>query len=263
LYFISRKTYYKWRQLDNQHGKYFPRKEPPQTKIKGEIKIFIFEQKKLINYGPRKMKLLIKRKFNLDISTTAIYKYYKKKNLIFRPQKKLPWYTPLKKPLQATYPGEIVQLDAKYVWEDNIRKYQRTFIDIYTGMQFAITTNNMTAEDTIRAFTKADNYFPFKMIGIQTDNGSENRGDFHQYLGQRGIAHYFIPKSSPIWDGAVERAHGVIDQEYYLNPRRPWLTLFEYLTWYNCERIHLGRYLHGITPLEKFNSYQLSVTSKG
>ena len=59
-----------------------------------------------------------------------------------------------------------------------------------------------------------------------TDNGGENRGEFYQYIGKCGIAHYFIPKSSPQWDGAVERAHGVIDQEYYLNPNfsfTPWL----------------------------------------
>ena len=65
------------------------KKEHPGTKIKGEIKVFICDEKTRINYGPLKMKLLIKRRFNVDISTTAIYKFYKKKNLVFRPQKKL------------------------------------------------------------------------------------------------------------------------------------------------------------------------------
>ena len=92
-----------------------------------------------------------------------------------------------------------------------------------------------------------------------TFNGSENRGDFHQPLGAKGIAHYFIPKSSPTWDGAVERAHGVIDQEYYLNPTRTWKTLEEYLHFYNYERIHLGKYLNGMIPIEKFNYYLSTV----
>ncbi|MEA3399202.1 MAG: DDE-type integrase/transposase/recombinase [Patescibacteria group bacterium] len=261
LYFISRKTYYKWKNLDNRSKKYIPRKTHPQTKIKGELAIFIYEQKNLINYGPRKMKLLIKRKFNIDISTTAIYNYYKKKNLIFRPQKRLPWYQPIKNVVVPKEPGEVVQVDAKYVWIDNARKYQRTFIDIFTGFHHAVITNTLTSKDTIQAFNEAEVKFPFKIFGIQSDNGSENRGEFHQYLGKRGIAHYFIPKSSPTWDGTVERAHGVIDQEYYLNYRKPWKTLFEYLTWYNYERIHLGKYLNGLTPIEKFNNYQLSVTS--
>lgn len=260
LYFISRKTYYKWRKKDLGSRTYIPKKEHPETKIKGDIKVFICNEKLRINYGPLKMKLLIKRRFDLNISTTAIYKFYKKKHLVFRPQKKLAWYTPLKERLVPRVPGEIVQMDAKYVWEDNTRKYQRTFIDVYSGMQFAVVTKTMTSEDTINSFLLAEKYFLFKILGIQSDNGSENRGDFHKYLVNRGIAHYFIPKSSPNWDGAVERAHGVIDQEYYLNPKRIWKTLEEYLYFYNYERIHLGKYLCGMTPIEKLNYYLSTVS---
>src|ERR1035437_6132303 len=229
LYLISRKTYYKWRAKDNSSRIYIPKKEHPETKIKGDIKIFISDEKKRINYGPLKMKLLIKRRFDINISTTAIYNLYKKKNLIFRPQKKLQWYTPIKEAVIPKAPGDVGQMDAKYVWEDNTRKYQRTFIDIYTGFQQAVIYEPMEARDPIFAFLEAEKVFPFPILGIQSDNGSENRGDFHQFLGQRGIIHYFIPKSSPTWDGAVERAHGVIDQEYYLNTTRPWKTLPEYL----------------------------------
>ena len=260
LYAISHKTYYKWREKDRGSRTYVSKKEHPETKIKGDIKVFICEEKMRINYGPLKMKLLIKRRFGIDISTTAIYKFYKKKGLIFRPQKKLAWYTPLKDPVIPKAPGEVIQMDAKYVWEDNIRKYQRTFIDIYTGIQFATVTSTMTAEDTINSFLQAERYFSFKILGIQSDNGSENRGDFHKHLVEKGIAHYFIPKSSPTWDGAVERAHGVIDQEYYLNPRRTWKSLEEYLHFYNYERIHLGKYLNGMIPVEKLNYYLSTVS---
>ena len=260
LYLISRKTYYKWKTKDLGSRAYIPKKEHPETKIKGEIKIFIENEKKRINYGPLKMKLLIKRRFDLEISTTAIYKFYKKKGLVFRPQKKLAWYTPIKEKLVSRAPGEIVQMDAKYVWEDNTRKYQRTFVDIYTGIQFATVTSAMTAEDTINAFLEAEKYYEFKILGVQSDNGSENRGDFHKHLVEKGIAHYFIPKSSPTWDGAVERAHGVIDQEYYLNPRRTWKSLEEYLHFYNYERIHLGKYLNGMIPIEKYHYYLSTVS---
>ena len=260
MYMISRKTYYKWKKIDHANRKHVPKKEHPDTKIKGELKIFICEEKLRINYGPRKMKLLVKRRFNIDISTTAIYKLYKKKGLIRRPQKRLPWYKPIKETVIPKAPGEVIQMDAKYIFENNQRKYQRTFVDIYTGMQFATVTSTMTAEDTINAFLEAEVNFPFKILGIQTDNGSENRGEFHQYIGRLGIAHYFIPKSSPTWDGAVERAHGVIDQEYYLNPTRTWKSLEEYLHFYNYERIHLGKYLNGMIPVEKLNYYLSTVS---
>ena len=262
LYSISRKTYYKWYRIDNGSRKHVPPQKQPGTKLTGEIRVFIEEQKLRLNYGPKKMKLLVQRRYGLEVSTTIIYRFYKKKGLVRRPQKKLPWYQPLRDPLVPKKAGEVVQMDAKYVWEDNRRKYQRTFIDIFTGLQSATIVDSMNSSDTIKAFEKAERMFPFPILGIQNDNGSENRGEFHKYLEQRGMAHYFIPKSSPQWDGAVERAHGVIDQEFYLNPTRPWKTLDEYLHFYNHERIHLGKYLNGLIPYEKYLEWKTSVTSR-
>lgn len=260
LYAISRKTYYKWRAIDRGSRVHVPHKTHPDTKLKGAVKVFVCAEKLRINYGPKKMSLLVQRRFGLTVSTTAIYKLYKKKGLIRRPQKRLPWYTPLKEHVIPQGPGDVVQMDAKYVWMNNVRKYQRTFVDVYTGFHHAVITSGLTSKETVCAFEEAERVFPFKILGIQNDNGSENRGDFHQYLGQRGIAHYFIPKSSPNWDGAVERAHGVIDAEFYLNPTRPWNTLAEYLHFYNYERIHLGRYLNGLIPIEKFTQHQSSLS---
>jgi len=115
LYFISRKTYYKWKTKDLGSRNHTPKKEHPDTKIKGDIKIFIAEQKLRLNYGPKKMHLLVKRNFSVSISTTAIYHFYVKKGLIRRPQKKLAWYTPIKEVVIPHKPGDVVQSDAKYV----------------------------------------------------------------------------------------------------------------------------------------------------
>lgn len=258
IFGISRKTYHKWYKID--HGQrstsYTPPRGQPAQKMTHEVRSLIEREKRLTNYGPLKMRLLLGRRLGLSVSTTVIYRFYKKKRLIRRPQKRLPWYQPLKNPVIPQKPGEVVQVDTKYVWERSARKYQRTFVDIYTGFHHAVIVGTLEARATIVAFEEAERIFPFPILGVQSDNGSENRGVFHQYLGERGIAHYFIPKSSPNWDGAVERAHGVIDQEFYLNPLRPWRTLAEYLYWYNEERIHLGKYLNGLTPREKFEEYQ-------
>src|SRR3989338_5793522 len=54
-YDISRKTYYKWRMIDQGDRTHISKKEHPQTKIKDEIKIFISEEKLRLNYGPKKM----------------------------------------------------------------------------------------------------------------------------------------------------------------------------------------------------------------
>lgn len=85
MYMIPRKTYYKWKKVDQGDRAHISRKEHPDTKLKGDIKIFVCAEKLRINYGPKKMKLLVKRRFGIDISTTAIYKLYKKKGLVRRP----------------------------------------------------------------------------------------------------------------------------------------------------------------------------------
>jgi transposase InsO family protein len=218
--------------------------------------MFVEKEKGLTNPGPKKLSLMVQRRFGVSISTTVIYRFLKRRNLIQRPQKKLPWYTPLKEKVIPTQPGGVVQMDAKHVWVDNRRKYQRTFVDVFTGYHFAVVVDSMDSHDTVHAFTLAEKYFPFAILSVQSDNGSENRGDFHQYLGTRGITHYFIPKRSPQWNGAVERAHRSIDEEYYRNINRPWNTIREYNRWFNRERIHLGKYLNGLTPHEKYRQWQ-------
>lgn len=263
IFGVSRQTYHKWYRHDHGFGSpaHRPPRGQPACKLTPEVRFLIEREKQLTNYGPLKMRLLLQRRINLTVSTTVIYRYYQKKNLVRRPQKRLPWYQPLKDPVIPHQPGEVVQVDTKYVWVNGQRQYQRTFVDIYTGFHHAVVVPTLEAQATVTAFGEAERTFPFPILGVQSDNGSENRGVFHQYLGQRGIAHYFIPKSSPNWDGAVERAHGVIDQEFYLNPTRPWKTLAAYLHWYNYERIHLGRYLNGLIPIEKFQQYQAKVSA--
>ncbi len=95
----------------------------------------------------------------------------------------------------------------------------------------------------------AEKYFGFKISSVQTDNGSEFRGVFHYWLEKKNTPHYFIPKGSPYWNGKVERVHRTIDEEYYHNPYRIWKTPYEWLYYYNFERIHLS--LNGLTPQEK------------
>lgn len=262
-YAISRKTYYKWYEHDHDHKAKESKNPHPHTKITREIGDFIEKIKFEINYGPRKMNIMVRRIFKVEISTTTIYKYYKKKGLIRRPQKSNPYFTPLKYPIKPKKPGCLVQIDVKFIWSPQGRLYQFTFTDIFTGMQFATERKVKDAENTVSALLEALKYFPFPILGIQTDNGSEFRGAFHQYCGLNGFAHYFIPKRSPYWNGSVERAHGCIDAEYYLNPNRPWKSLSEYIYFYNYERPHLGKYLNGLTPREKYLQWKKTVTPRG
>lgn len=252
IFDISRKTYYKWRARD--YGKrgntYANCKYQPNTKLVWEVRKFIEEQKLITNYGPLKMKMLVKRELNIDISTTIIYRYYQRKKLIRRPQKKLPWYEPMKCALTVKNPGEGAQMDIKYVYENNIRMYQFSIFDSYTKMYYFSVFPTKESRNAITAFKLAERYFKFRITSVQTDNGSEFRGDFHKWLDKHNIRHYFIPKKSPWWNSNVERAHRTIDDEYYQNPYRVWKTAYEWLDYYNNTRLHLT--LNGLTPREKY-----------
>lgn len=251
IFGISRKCFYKWRgrDLGRQSNTYAPIKNQPNLKLTPEVRKFIEEQKLITNYGPLKMKMFVKRKLGLNISTTVIYRYYQRKKLIRKPQKKTPWYLPLKNPLTIAKQGEGVQMDVKYVYEDGARRFQFSALDPFTLKHHFTIFSTRESKNAIIAFQNAQDYFGFKIISVQTDNGSEFRGDFHDWLTRSHISHYFIPKRSPYWNAEVERVHRTIDDEFYQNPLRIWRTSYEWLRFYNFERIHLT--LNGLTPQEK------------
>jgi transposase len=252
---ISRKTYYKWYKKDHGLGsnQYKNRGVHPHAKITGRVAVMLVETKEKYNYGPAKMKLHLKEYAKVDVSTTAIYKFMKKKRLIRKPRKTQTWYAPMKHPFKATKPGENVQLDVKFVpGRGGEWKYQYRFIDVVTDLQYAVDMDWKDAQTTIRAFHGAERSFPFPILGIQTDNGGEFRGVFHEYLLRRDITHRYIPKRSAPWNGKVERANRSVDDEFYLNITKPWKTLWQYTRWYNHGRYHLGKNQTGLTPYQKF-----------
>lgn len=261
IFGISRKTYYKWYRHDHGLGsnQYKNRALHPQTKLHGNVRVMLVEAKRKYNYGPAKLRLYLLEHAGVSVSTTAIYKFMKQKRLIRKPQKKQSWYTPMKNPFYTTKPGRNVQLDVKFVPSTRGEwKYQYRFIDTATDLQYAVDMDWKDARTTIRAFHGAARSFPFPIDGIQTDNGGEFRGVFHEYLLRQEITHRYIPKRSAPWNGKVERANRSVDDEFYLNPTRPWKRLRDYTRWWNHERYHLGKNLTGLTPHQKF----LTLTSK-
>lgn len=257
LYDIPKKTYYKWWKRDFlvSDGKQKVKLPDKKTKLTPALKEYIRTKKAKTNYGPEKMKLAVLKDFNLKVSTTIIYRFYKKAKLIRRPQKRYAWFSTMKEKLIITGPGQGVQLDVKYVYEFGKRRYQFSVFDPFTELYHFTIFDSRHSMNAVTAFLNAEQYFGFKILSVQTDNGSEFRGDFHGWLMNKNAPHYFIPKKSPWWNGKVERVHKTIDEEYYHNPFRVWKTAQEWLKYYNEERIHLS--INGLTPRQKL---ALSVT---
>lgn len=256
IFGISRQCYYKWQRVDRAERRRYrtdlPAKNQPNLKLTPPVQDFIYQTKLKTNYGPEKMKREVKKKLGLVVSTTVIYRFFRKKKLIRKPQKKQPWYEPMKQKLAIYGPGEGAQMDVKYVYESGKRKYKFSVFDPFTKLYFFMIFDTKESRNSITAFLAAEKYLGFNVLSVQTDNGSEARGEFHTWLTASQIPHYFIPKKSPWWNANVERVHRTIDDEYYLNPFRIWKTPYQWLEYYNTERLHLS--LGDLTPREKLQS---------
>lgn len=252
IFGISRKCYYHWNKVDfaAQHPNLSLGQKQPYTKLTPVVKELVEKVKIKTNYGPERMRDYLFRELGLKVSPTIIYRFYKQRKLIRKPQKRLPWYVPMKQKLTVKSPGQGVQMDVKYVYPAGKRRYQFSALDPFTRKYFFQVFKTRLSRNCIQTYLQAEAYFGFPILSVQTDNGSEARGQFHTWLTARNIPHYFIPKKSPWWNAQVERIHRTVDDEYYHNPFRQWKTVEEWLQFYNYERIHSK--LKGLTPHEYY-----------
>lgn len=175
--------------------------------------------------------------------------------------------------IETEHPGYLGAQDTYYV--GNIkgvgRIYQQTFIDTYTRVAFAKVYDRKTA--LTAADLLNDRVLPFfeeqgvDLLRILTDRGTEYKGkpDHHEYelyLTIEGIEHSKTQVRHPQSNGICERLHRTMQEEFYAVAFRKKLyenleslqaDLDEWLTYYNHERPHSGRYCYGKTPVQTFD----------
>lgn len=175
--------------------------------------------------------------------------------------------------IETEHPGYLGSQDTYYVGtiKGVGRIYQQTFIDTYTRVAFAKLYN------TKHAITSADilndKVLPFfeqhqiPLLRILTDRGTEFKGKWEQheyeiYLQIEGIEHSKTQVRQPQSNGIGERLHRTIQEEFYAITFRKKLyesieqlqmDLDEWMTYYNNERPHSGRYCYGKTPMHTFS----------
>ena len=151
------------------------------------------------------------------------------------------------------------------------RIYQQTFIDTYSRLAFA------KLYDSKHAITSADllndKVLPFfeeqqiLLLRILTDRGTEFKGkpenhEYEFYLQIEGIEHSKTQVRHPQSNGICERLHRTMQDEFYAVVFRKKIfdSLDElqqdrdsWITDYNTERPHSGKYCFGKTPMHTFN----------
>ena len=174
--------------------------------------------------------------------------------------------------IETEHPGYLGSQDTYYV--GNIkgvgRIYQQTFIDTYSRVAFAKlyqSKHAITSADLLN-----DRVLPFfdeqqiPLLRILTDRGTAYNGrpehhEYQLYLQIEGIDHSKTKVRHPQSNGICERLHRTMQEEFYAIAFRKKLydnledlqqDLDQWVTFYNQQRPHSGRYCFGKTPMETF-----------
>lgn len=154
------------------------------------------------------------------------------------------------------YFGYIVSDSVERI-TDGIKEYFISAID--AKMKFSLTLNykRLTSANMTDFYFKFKDIYPGKVKVWQSDNGSENLGEFDDQLKKDGIPHYFIYPRCPKIDTFIERYNRTLQDEF-IDPNLDtihdkgvfWQKLADYIIYYNAERPHHSLGLK--SPLQYF-----------
>lgn len=135
---------------------------------------------------------------------------------------------------RATYPGQKVQVDVKFVpvycVANGQKYYQYTAIDECTRLVFREMYDEHSTYSSKDFLKKLIEAFPFPIREIQTDNGTEwtnallvknatHKTQFEQYLEDNEIIYHRIRVATPRHNGKVERQHRTDEKRFYKKMR--------------------------------------------
>lgn len=276
---VKQSTLYDWKKLYEGSGKNFSSLIPKSTRphqtrtmtTDWRLEVFIKSLRKQYgNLGKYKIKpFLDEYAQSLGLKgygTSKIQKIIKRRNYYFEPKQKKhktrikPLSARLKRAPKEKRPGYI-EMDSITLYVLSKRYYFVTAIDVYTKFAWCKLAASLSSRQAKLALKEFKKRYSSSIRAIQTDNGSEFLGEFHQDLKKLEIKHEFIYPRSPKINGVIERFNRTVQDEF-IN-RTDSLScdvllfnqkLAKYLTWYNQKRPHYS--LGQIPPAQYLEQYQ-------
>jgi len=150
----------------------------------------------------------------------------------------------IKHPLMPSALGHIVSDTVERV-TDGIKDYFYNGID--AKGKFALTLNykRLNSKNMKDFYQRFKSVYPCEIKSWQSDNGSENLGEFDEQLKKEQIPHYFSYPRCPKINTYIERYNRTIQEEFIDNNEdiihdKPLFNekLADYLIFYNTERPH-------------------------
>lgn len=234
---VSRANYFRWKKLLKEHGPEGLEKESTRPhKVRKptwtrEIELRVYHLRKQHPlWGKQKIAIIYKRRYGEGPSESTIGRIIthliNKKTIIpvsllqgRRETKKRVFNDHAKRwkyGMKSQNPGELIQVDHMTVQLPGagVLKHFSAICPTtkWTAFKVYQKATSHSATDFLRYIQEQ---FPFKIVSIQVDGGSEFMADFEQSCKKLGIPLYVLPPRSPEWNGAVERSNGTARYEFY------------------------------------------------
>lgn len=273
---MSRATYYRWKKnyeqlglagLENESRRPNKIRKPAWHSTLETQVINLRRQHKF--YGKGKIAALLRRDFKVKASVSTVGRIISK-NIKSGKVKSVSFYCGWKnakprifnghakripKGAKAVRRGELIQVDHMDVNLHNGSSVKH-FKAICPITKFVVEQAYTRATSQVAAefLQHAIKSFPFPIVSIQVDGGSEFMGDFERGCQVHNIPLYVLPPRSPEQNGSVERCNGTVKYEFYYQYSGPTAlhilrkSLEKYVNLYNSFRPHQA--LGYLTPLE-------------
>lgn len=120
------------------------------------------------------------------------------------------------KGLRISSPGDMIQMDTKYIMLIGGRKYyQFTAIDVLTKKRILDVYSSESSKNGAKFLSQCLNSYPYPIKAIQTDNGSSFVKYFANLCQKKKVTHYFTYPRHPKQNSYVEISHGADEREFY------------------------------------------------
>ena len=145
------------------------------------------------------------------IVSSSAGKWYRQKRRHPRP-----WAVRQRKKPTVQYPGQIVQIDHMKVSVGlGYQVVVFTARDVMTNIGECMVAAAATATTAVRFLKRLQQRLPFDIASIQTDGGSEFKGEFERACQQLNIPLRIIPPYSPKHNSKVENFNGTVRREVF------------------------------------------------
>lgn len=256
---VARSTVYRWiRRAQTGYGNISSSKLMRASTRPKHIKRYEFSKEERnailalrISKGYVATKLVAKLKLN--VSARTVHRLLKRERLLrlYNRTRRPRFQNTVHMHVKNTTTIGYLQMDVKYITPElsglTWTCFEYGFIDIYSRYKEAVILNHLDQDGSMAALLSVIPKFPFKIVFIQTDNGLEFQGRFHQLCIDLGLKHHHIHKSTPNENALIERSFRTDEEEFFFHldkaPKhydelRDWFAAW--LHEYNYERPHLG-----------------------